>query len=687
MSALIRAKDWSKTTLGDADRWPPSLTLVVNLLLAAGFPMAVRWGWDFVMIYNDAYRPILGDKHPGALGLPFREAWPEVQTQLGPLHEAILSGKRSAFFAEDLPLRIQRHGAEYEDARFTVSYSPVPDASVPTGVGGVLITAVETTNRVLTEKALRSSEERYRSAMTLGRMGSWEVDFVKGIRVWTPEGMALFGINLTDGLGHVGGETDELRQSMHPEDRHLLGLYHTLANTQDSFPAEYRIVKPDGKVSWLSGYGRVLDRQADGKAHRLINVATDITERKQVDAALGESEQRLRWLASIVESSDDAIISKNLDGIITSWNKGAERIFGYTAEEAVHRHISLIIPPDRLQEEADILARLRRGERIDHFETIRRRKDGALLNISVTISPVKDAAGRVTGASKVARDITERKRAEEALRQSEDRFRTLSERLDSEVRARTRELEERNADVVRQSERLRELSWRLLRTQDEERRHIARELHDSAGQTLAVLGMNLSTIVQIAKEKAPDLVQSAQETQELAQQLTKEIRTTSYLLHPPLLDENGLPAALSWYIRGLTERSDFDIAFTISEEFGRLSRGMELVIFRLVQECLTNVHRHSGSKSAAIHIVREPDRILVEVRDRGKGIPPEKLAEIQSSGSGVGISGMRERLRQFHGEMIIQSTAGGTTVLVTIPVPTEEPGIPQGARQTLKPAV
>ena len=266
MSALIRAKDWSKTVLGPSENWPPSLSLVVNLVLASGFPMAVRWGSEFAMIYNDGYAPILGDKHPWALGLPFREVWPEVQATLRPLHEAILSGKRGAFFAEDLLLRIQRHGSEWEDARFTISYSPIPETSSRTGVGGVLITAVETTNRVTTEKALRASEERYRTAMMLGRMGSWEVDFVKGVRTWTPEGMALFGINLVDGLGRVGGEMDELRQSIHPEDRHLLAQYHALANTQDSFPAEYRIVKADGKVGWLSGYGRVLDRQADGQA-------------------------------------------------------------------------------------------------------------------------------------------------------------------------------------------------------------------------------------------------------------------------------------------------------------------------------------------------------------------------------------------------------------------------------------
>ena len=415
MSALIRAKDWSKTILGPSEGWSASLRLVVDLILASGFPMAVRWGPDFVMIYNDGYLPILGDKHPWALGLPFGEVWPEVQAQLRPLHEAILSGQRRAFFAEDLLLRIQRHGTAYEDARFTISYSPIPDASAPTGVGGVLITAVETTNRVLTEKALRASEARYRSAMMIGRMGSWEVDFVQGVRVWTPEGMALFGINLVDGLGHVGGETDELRQSIHPEDRHLLAQYHALANSQDSFPAEYRIVKPDGTVRWLSGYGRVLDRQADGKAHRLINVATDITERKQVEASLVEREQQLRSLASIVESSDDAIVSKTLDGIITSWNRGAERIFGYAAEEAIGQPITIVIPQDRLDEERTILTRLRRGERIDHFETIRQRKHGSLIVVSVTISPIKNADGKIVGASKIARDITEQKRAQEQI--------------------------------------------------------------------------------------------------------------------------------------------------------------------------------------------------------------------------------------------------------------------------------
>ncbi len=317
MSALIRAKDWSKTSLGHPDCWPPSLTLVVNLLLASGFPMAVRWGPDFIMIYNDGYRPILGDKHPRALGLPFREVWPEVQTQLAPLHESILSGERSAFFEEDFLLRIQRYGSRWEEAYFTISYSPIPDASAPSGVGGVLITAVETTNRVLMEGALRKSEERYRSAMHLGRIGSWEIDFVRGIRTWTREGMALFGIDLPDGRGQVGGHSDEFRQAMHPEDRPLLGEYHALMDTQNSFPAEYRILKSDGQICWLAGYGHVLDRQPNGKAHRVINVATDITERKAAEThqrfLLQELSHRSKNLLTLVQSIADQSFRKSKD--------------------------------------------------------------------------------------------------------------------------------------------------------------------------------------------------------------------------------------------------------------------------------------------------------------------------------------------------------------------------------------
>jgi PAS domain S-box-containing protein len=420
-------------------------------------------------------------------------------------------------------------------------------------------------------------------------------------------------------------------------------------------------------------------RKFDAEDERLMNsIGTFASSAYQILASLDvlkiqavEREWATRatgLLAAIVDSSDDAIVSKSLDGVITSWNKGAERLFGYTAEEAVGQHITLIVPTDRRHEEATILERLKRGERVDHFETIRRRKDGTTLDISLTISPVKDTAGRVTGASKVARDISERKEAERKLRESEERLRTLAERLEDLVRVRTEELEQRNTEVLRQSEQLRGLSIRLLQTQDDERRRIARELHDSAGQIVTALGMNLASIIpQIGKN--PLLGKSLEESQALVEQLSKEIRTLSYLLHPPLLDENGLGEALRWYIQGLRERSGLAILLTIPDDFGRLSREMELAIFRIVQECLTNVHRHSGSKNAVIRIAREAEGVSLEVQDEGKGVSLERLGEIQSQGSGVGIRGIRERVHQLEGVFKIQSNHKGTKILVTFPVP------------------
>ena len=426
-------------------------------------------------------------------------------------------------------------------------------------------------------------------------------------------------------------------------------------------------------------------------ARELLARVTSQLKMARVRREAAEAQHKLRLdaelLAAIVDSSDDAIISKNLDGYITSWNQSAQRIFGYTAQEAIGKHIMLIIPPDRRTEEDGILARLRRGERVDHFETVRRRKDGTSIELSLTISPVRDASGRVIGASKVARDITDRKRIERALRESEERLRKLSETLDAEVRARTAELESRNTEVLRQSERLRDLSRRLLQAQDEERRRIARELHDSAGQTLTVLGMGLAQLAQKAGRSAPDLAHDAEKIQETIQQLHKEIRTASYLLHPPLLDETGLASALSWYVQGLTERSDLDIHLDIAEDFGRLPRDMELTIFRLVQECLTNIHRHSDSKTAWIRIVREGDLLIVNVRDKGKGMSAAKLAEVQSQGSGVGISGMRERLRQFEGNLNIESDSSGTRILVTIPLPKEGSAPEQSGIEPLQAAV
>jgi PAS domain S-box-containing protein len=385
-----------------------------------------------------------------------------------------------------------------------------------------------------------------------------------------------------------------------------------------------------------------------------------------------KADKAIGLLAAIVDSSEDAIISKTLEGVITSWNSGAERLFGYTAEETIGQSISMLIPLERRDEEISILARLGQGKRIDHFDTIRLRKDGSRLEISLTISPIRDSSGKIIGASKIARDIAGRKRIERELHESEQRFRALAGALDTQVQFRTQELERRNTEILQQSDQLRDLSATLMRAQDEERRRIALELHDSVGQNLAALGMTLARFEDDAKRDPVRFSESIKDAKDLIQNLTQEIRTTSYLLHPPMLDELGLSSALRWYVEGLVKRSNLGIEVDIPDDLERLAPEMELAIFRLVQESLTNIHRHSESKTAVIRIAREGDKIFAEVQDRGKGMSQDRFAEVQTQAVGLGIRGMKERVRQSHGELTIYSNALGTKVTAIFPVSAPE---------------
>jgi signal transduction histidine kinase len=231
-------------------------------------------------------------------------------------------------------------------------------------------------------------------------------------------------------------------------------------------------------------------------------------------------------------------------------------------------------------------------------------------------------------------------------------------------------VEQRTAELDKANRSLRDLTARLLHFQDEERRRIARELHDSVGQTLAALSMNLSS-VRADIQRLTKTTAAVVDSETLVKDMTTDIRTISYLLHPPLLDEAGLASALRWYVEGLTARSAIGVDLEVPDDFDRLPRDLETAIFRVVQECLTNVHRHSGSLVAKIRLSRSANNVQLEVQDEGKGIPPEKLSEMGSSGMpGVGIRGMRERIHQLGGSLEISSAGSGkgTVIVVTLPV-------------------
>jgi signal transduction histidine kinase len=246
-------------------------------------------------------------------------------------------------------------------------------------------------------------------------------------------------------------------------------------------------------------------------------------------------------------------------------------------------------------------------------------------------------------------------------RWAEDQLRNAHSELERKVQQRTAELSMANESLM-------ELSHRLQLLRDEERRQIARELHDSVGQMLAALSMNIAQVQSQSHKLDPVAARAASENAGLVEQITKEIRTISHLLHPPLLDAAGLASAVRWYVDGFSERSKIKVDTEIPTEFRRLSDEMEITIFRMVQECLTNIHRHSGSDSAIVAIREEDHGIVVEVKDAGKGIPLDKQMEMRSDRSGVGFRGMRARLRQLGGELDVQSDSGGTSVIAKLPL-------------------
>ena len=631
------------------------------------------------------------------------------------------------------------------------------------------------------ESALRESEERFRATFEQAAVGISHV---------APDGHWLrVNKKLCDIVGYTQEELLGMtfQEVTHPDDLAAdLAQGARVASGQiDHYSIEKRYIRKDGLAIWVNLTVAGV-RDADNGLKYFISVIEDISSRKRAEEAQAR-------LAAIVESSDDAIVSKDLDGIITSWNAGAERIFGFSPQEAVGRPItSLIIPPDHHQEEAEILRRLRAGERLDHFRTVRLTKSGKRIDISATISPVRNTQGRVIGASKIARDVTDhhhtkndprenqellraafnqtssflatlstdgtileanraavdgtgfarhevigqkiwdvwwrhlpeeqaiaktsvataaggsavREECEYILRDGTIRFadrtlnpvlndrgevvmivassldmtehRQLRTLLEERVHERTRQLETKNHELVRQADVVRELSARLLQIQDEERRRIARELHDSVGQMLAAVNMNLAQVDEEAGRLTPVAAKAFTDTTGLLQEISNEIRTISHLLHPPLLDEVGLQSALEWYIEGFSDRSKIQVALELPEDFGRLPRNLEITLFRVVQECLTNIHRHSGSATASIRVTRAPGEVCLEVKDSGKGIPAQNTL---ASGklSGVGLRGMSERLRQMGGQLDVHSNGTGTLVSARIPVeivPARQPAAP-----------
>jgi signal transduction histidine kinase len=266
-------------------------------------------------------------------------------------------------------------------------------------------------------------------------------------------------------------------------------------------------------------------------------------------------------------------------------------------------------------------------------------------------------------------EAEQRKRAEAEVQFAQHELeRRVQERTAQLSKALTK-LESEIATRHRAEENLRQLSVRLMSLQDEERRRIARDLHDTAGQTLSAIKM-ISASIQQAAADTPEILRLLEDLNGFADEALQEIRTTSYLLHPPLLDEAGIASAARWFVEGFAKRSGIQAQVEIVSDFGRLPRNCELVLFRVIQESLTNVHRHSGASAAAIKLAIEDGKIRLEVSDNGGGMPAEKLKRLTetAASNGVGLFGMRERVHELGGRLEISSDSDGTIITVSLPV-------------------
>jgi PAS domain S-box-containing protein len=442
---------------------------------------------------------------------------------------------------------------------------------------------------------------------------------------------------------------EEAISYLHPEDRPATEDAITrCVETRGDYDSIYRVVWPDKSVHWLRCKGRFLT----GAPTRLVGVAVDVTWLKQSEEAHFQAEQHLRKVneelegrvaertadlqrttakvveqARLLDLANDAIFVRGADDRVSYWNQGAERLYGWTAKEAIGQSTHDLLRTEFPIPVSEVL-------NSDHWEGELKhtKRDGTKIIVASRWTTLRDRERKLVGWLEINTDISIWKTVQHAAAK---------------------------------------LSSRLLRVQDEERRRIGRELHDSLGQSLAIVKMNLDLLStygddpQSQQEKA----QCLSESLKAVDQCLTETRTLSHLLHPPLLDEAGFPSAARWYVDGFAKRGGLKVASHIPQDLPRLQSNTELALFRALQESLSNVYRHSGSSAVSVTIQSDDKQVTLQVKDNGSGISEARMKQLRecSGEVGVGLAGMRERVRDLGGRLDLDSSSEGTTVTVVVP--------------------
>jgi PAS domain S-box-containing protein len=393
---------------------------------------------------------------------------------------------------------------------------------------------------------------------------------------------------------------------------------------------EYRWQRSDGEYRWLRDQTTLI-RQADGSPQEFIGMWVDVTaQREAIDL--------VRRQADVINQLQETVITIDMNGHVTSWNQGAERVLGYTAEEALGRHISFVYPAeDREFLEREVLTPVK-TKGTHHVEIRRLTKSGAVRFAQLGLTLLRDDNGVPFGIVGISMDITDRKRGEEALLYSRNQLAALAVRLES--------------------------------VREEERGRIALEVHDVLGQALTALKLDVSWVYkqildsQGSFESSPVLSRLAR-SRELIDATIQSVRYIATELRPSVLDQFGLEAAVEWQAREFGSRTGIACTSSISPEHLGVGNRQSIALFRILQEVLTNVARHAHATQVDIRLEESTDHVIMQITDNGKGI---SLSE-QSGPSAFGLLGMRLRAQQEGGSFDIQGiTGGGTTVTVKIPL-------------------
>jgi PAS domain S-box-containing protein len=495
----------------------------------------------------------------------------------------------------------------------------------------------------LQEEKLRRSEAYLAEAQRLTHTGSWAWRVAgRDALHLSEEWYRIYGFDPENGPPAF----QQLLQRTHPEDRSKWqGAIDRAIARKSDYEVEFRILLPDATTKYIHTVGHPV-LNASGDLVEFVGSTTDITERKR-------AEQATRLLAAIVESSHDAIVSKSLNGVITSWNKGAERLFGYAAEDAIGQNVTLIIPPERRDEERMIIDQLTRGERVDHFETVRMRKDGSLLDVSLTISPMKDAAGRVVGASKLARDITERKRAEEALRQAQ-------------------------TDLAHASR---------LTTMAEFTASLAHEVK----QPIAAAVADANTCVRWITRDEPDL----KEAREAAWRIVKDANRAAEIINRvrllfqkgtpqrELVDVNEVAREMILLLGDEASRHSISVRTELAEDLPHVVGDrvqLQQVLMNLIMNGVDAMHDVDGPRELIIKSrPAENNELLLSVSDTGVGLPRHQADQIfnaffttKNHGTGMGLRISRSIIESHGGRLwAADNSPRGASFCFTLPTKAE----------------